>query len=206
MKKERISEFTRQELAHSLFHLMESKPLDRISVRELTDECGIPRSTFYYHFSDIYDLASWGLSMRLIECLSASGECLLWGKGLLRLFRYSKEHHIVCRCAINSAHVWDMADSYCARCMNSVIVGMRKLDGDRNTDPDFLYFLGRFYGHAVLAELIRWLRTDMRQPAEQITAALDFFVRDSIVATLDKVAARPQLASQFLRTPVPRIA
>lgn len=198
MKKERISELTRQELANSLFSLMAKEPLDRISVRKLTEACGVPRSTFYYHFTDIYDLASWGLSSRLIECLSSEGDCLLWGKGLLALFQKSREYHAVCRCAVNSAHVWDMADSYCARCMDSVIVGLKKLDGDRNTDPDFLYFIGRFYGHAILAELVRWFRSDMSQPAESVTAKLDFFVKDNIVAALDKAHDNPQAAKMLM--------
>ena len=56
VKKEMMSEWTRQELCAALFSLMREKPLDKISVREISEACDIPRSTFYYHFTDIYDL------------------------------------------------------------------------------------------------------------------------------------------------------
>jgi AcrR family transcriptional regulator len=36
--------------------LLEDKPLDKITVREIVEECGVSRNTFYYHFHDIYEL------------------------------------------------------------------------------------------------------------------------------------------------------
>ena len=191
MKKELISNWTRTQLMNSLFSLMRQKPLDKISVKEVSERCGIPRSTFYYHFEDIYDLASYAMATRLLECLEEDGTCVLWGKGLLELFRRSRQHYDVCRCAINSSRLWQMADSYCSRCMSGIMVGLRQLDGDRHTDEEFLRFLGVFYGHGVLSALVTWFRGDMRQPEEEICAALDFFVRDNITSTLDKLAACP---------------
>ncbi len=190
MKKELVSELTRQELAAALFAFMRKKPLDKISVKEVSESCGVPRSTFYYHFEDIYDLASWALSHRLLECLGESGDCFLWGDGVLTLFQRCKEHREVCRCAVDSIHVWQMAKSYCDRCMDGIMVGMRKLDGDRNTDPEFLRFLALFYGHAVLSTLINWFRGDMKETPEAMADAVDFIVKDGIVAALDRAQGK----------------
>ena len=35
------------------------KPLDKITINDLTEDCGISRMAFYYHFKDIYDLVEW---------------------------------------------------------------------------------------------------------------------------------------------------
>ena len=35
------------------------KPLSKITVTDITEDCGISRMTFYYHFKDIYDLVEW---------------------------------------------------------------------------------------------------------------------------------------------------
>ena len=45
---------TKQILEESLKKLMLQKPLDKITIRDLTEDCDISRMAFYYHFKDIY--------------------------------------------------------------------------------------------------------------------------------------------------------
>ena len=53
---------TKQELSAALKKMMETRPLNRITVRELVEACGVNRKTFYYHFEDIYALLKWNAS------------------------------------------------------------------------------------------------------------------------------------------------
>lgn len=41
--------------------------LSKVTVSELIRECNINRNTFYYHFSDIYDLLKWMFEQESIE-------------------------------------------------------------------------------------------------------------------------------------------
>ena len=50
---------TKLALEESLKHLLLKKPLDKITINDLTTDCGISRMTFYYHFKDKYDLINW---------------------------------------------------------------------------------------------------------------------------------------------------
>lgn len=52
---------TKHLLTESLKRLMTQKPLNKISIREITEGCGVNRQTFYYHFEDIPDLMAWSL-------------------------------------------------------------------------------------------------------------------------------------------------
>ena len=54
-----MSQITKRALEASLKHLLLSKPLDKITVTDICEDCGISRMTFYYHFRDIYDLVEW---------------------------------------------------------------------------------------------------------------------------------------------------
>ena len=54
-----MSQTTKRALAQSLKHLMEQKPLEKITVVDISEDCGVNRQTFYYHFQDIYDLIEW---------------------------------------------------------------------------------------------------------------------------------------------------
>ena len=46
-------------MATALKDLMEKKPLQDITILEITETCRYHRQTFYYHFSDIKDLLRW---------------------------------------------------------------------------------------------------------------------------------------------------
>lgn len=39
-----------------ILELVEEKPLDKITIQDIANKCGINRNTFYYHFDDIYSL------------------------------------------------------------------------------------------------------------------------------------------------------
>ena len=51
-----MSQITKRALEASLKKLLTKKPLDKITITDITEDCGINRMTFYYHFKDIYDL------------------------------------------------------------------------------------------------------------------------------------------------------
>lgn len=48
-----MSQITKYALENSLKNLLLQKPLDKITISDITDDCGISRMTFYYHFKDI---------------------------------------------------------------------------------------------------------------------------------------------------------
>ena len=50
---------TKAALEASLKKLLLKKPLDKITINDLTTDCGISRMAFYYHFKDIYDVLEW---------------------------------------------------------------------------------------------------------------------------------------------------
>ena len=47
----------RYAIMESLLKLLEERPLSKITVKDIVDDCGINRNTFYYHYQDVLDLA-----------------------------------------------------------------------------------------------------------------------------------------------------
>ena len=47
---------TKRKLKEALMTLMQTKPVNAISVKELTELADVNRGTFYLHYSDIYDM------------------------------------------------------------------------------------------------------------------------------------------------------
>ena len=50
---------TQKALAESLKKLLNRKTLNKITVSDITNDCGVNRQTFYYHFHDVYELVDW---------------------------------------------------------------------------------------------------------------------------------------------------
>ncbi len=54
------SSLTKRTIMDSLMKLLDERPLSKVSIKDIVEDCGINRNTFYYHFSDLPDL---------IECI-----------------------------------------------------------------------------------------------------------------------------------------
>ena len=51
-----MADFTKKAIRNSFLKLLNEKPLKQITVRDIVDDCGVNRNTFYYHFQDIPQL------------------------------------------------------------------------------------------------------------------------------------------------------
>jgi AcrR family transcriptional regulator len=47
---------TKSLLAQSILELVQKKPVEKITVTDITNNCSLKRETFYYHFYDKYEL------------------------------------------------------------------------------------------------------------------------------------------------------
>ena len=54
-------------LAESLIELSTKKPIEKITIKEITDKAGVIRPTFYNHFQDKYELIEWIINHELLE-------------------------------------------------------------------------------------------------------------------------------------------
>lgn len=55
-KQPQVTELTKAKLREAFWHLYTTKPLDKISIKEITDNAGYNRGTFYLYYKDVYDL------------------------------------------------------------------------------------------------------------------------------------------------------
>ena len=85
------SNITKKALAQSLKELGAVKILDKITVADITDRCGVNRQTFYYHFNDKYELLSWIYNQDLFIPLTEDLTFENWVEKLVELFKYMKQ-------------------------------------------------------------------------------------------------------------------
>ena len=79
-------------LAQSLKKLLSTRTLDKITVKDIAEDCGANRQTFYYDFRDIYDLLEWNFcdaTERLIRSGLDHGD---WRSGVKAVTEYLQEN------------------------------------------------------------------------------------------------------------------
>lgn len=62
----------KQTIADTLLKLLDKKSVDKITVKELVNTCGISRQGFYYHFCDIMEVVEWIIAQSLQNAVNAS--------------------------------------------------------------------------------------------------------------------------------------
>lgn len=77
-----MSQITKRALEQSLKNLLREKPLSKITVTDITEDCGISRMTFYYHFKDIYDLVEWACAEDVARALQNKKDLRYLAAGL----------------------------------------------------------------------------------------------------------------------------
>ena len=48
--------FAKQQIKSSFLKLLNERPITQITVKEIVEDCGVNRNSFYYHFQDIPSL------------------------------------------------------------------------------------------------------------------------------------------------------
>ena len=51
-----MAAFTKIAIMRAFESLLSTRQVEKITVKDITDQCGISRNTFYYHYQDIYEV------------------------------------------------------------------------------------------------------------------------------------------------------
>ena len=73
---------TKRALAESLRNLLTKRTIDKITVKDVVEDCGVNRQTFYYHFHDIYELLEWIFEDMIETLLKDQNGSSTWTQGM----------------------------------------------------------------------------------------------------------------------------
>lgn len=102
MKREVTTLNTKKTLSASLKKCMERKPLSKITVTDIVNECGLNRKTFYYHFQDVPDLLKWTLEQEAVDVVKEFDLLNELEAALRFAVNYIRENSHIINCAYDS--------------------------------------------------------------------------------------------------------
>ena len=150
-----MSQLTRKAIMKCTLELAEKKSLKKITVKDIADECGITRSTFYYHFSDIYDVLDGVVQAKIDEFNEEyNGEM---DKVLMRFIEYSIIHRKVWA-NLFDARGREWLEKYVkTRIHYLALLQIRKMSEGYILSIKDVEIICRFYEEAIFGLLIRWI-------------------------------------------------
>lgn len=98
MKHELNSQNTKQMLCDTLLSLLEKKSISKITVSEIVSLCKLNRKTFYYHFSDVYDLFEWYLNNEINTAITLLNPCYDLDNTILYSIQYMNQQTYLRNC------------------------------------------------------------------------------------------------------------
>lgn len=87
-----MTTFTRRAIVETFVELLEERPIDKITVSELAQRCGVSRNTFYYHFGDVYEVVDELFHTEEAHLIEDSDSITTVEEGLRAATRLAAEH------------------------------------------------------------------------------------------------------------------
>lgn len=189
MKNEEMSTQTRNSLAVALKKRMETAEFSKIRVSDLLKDCNIVRSTFYYYFSDIYELLEWMLNTELIGLLEKCDELYTWDQGITMLMEYVRDNSKMCLCAFHSIGRGSLEKMFYKNCY--VLMERFVNTGFSNVEvaSEDKAFIMDFYVRAYVSALAAWLVGGMKKNPQAMVDMIERTVSGGIEDALKRSAA-----------------
>lgn len=180
-----MSQTTKRALEASLKNLLLKKPLDKITIHDIAEDCGINRMTFYYHFKDIYDLVEWSCVEDATKALEGKKTYDTWQEGFLQIFEavlankpfIENVYHSVSR---------EQVEIYLYKVTYNLLIGVveEKATGMtvRQEDKEFI---ANFYKFALVGLMLDWIRSGMRYKPQDIIDKLSCLIQGDITKALN---------------------
>lgn len=153
---------TKAALEASLKKLLLKKPLDKITINDLTTDCGISRMAFYYHFKDIYDLVEWSCLEDATQALQGKKTYETWQEGVLQIFEAVLENKPFIMNVYHSVSR-EQIETYLFHLTHDLLYGVvqEKAKGTGISEAD-QSFIADFYKYSFTGVMLDWIKDGMK--------------------------------------------
>lgn len=167
-----MATFTRKAIMQTFLHILKNKPLDRITVKDICEQCEINRNTFYYYFKDIYDVleAIFEDEVRLV--MDEAKEGVTFHDAYARvaaLILNNREAIMHIYASENGRVLRTYLDAVVTQVVRRFV--LEKAEGYSLDDSD-IAFITAFYSNGIVGSTIKWIERGsmMSRLPENITA------------------------------------
>lgn len=181
-----MSQVTKRALEQSLKNLLLKKPLTKITINDITDDCGINRMTFYYHFKDIYDLVEWSCLEDAKRALDEKKTYETWQQGLLQIFEAVEENKPFILNVYHCVHR-EQVEKYLQPLVDQLLLDViNEKVGDMTVRDEDKQFIAQIYSYIFIGLMLDWIKDNMRTDPQTIVNRLTKLIKGSMSEALSR--------------------
>ncbi len=173
-------------LAESLKELALNNPIEKITVKEITDKGGVIRPTFYNHFQDKYELLEWIIWTDLLEPIRPLIENQMMDEALLLLFmNIEKEKKFYIKAAkLEGQNSFELIARSCVKGILLEII-------EKNPKDKIMKFqwltperIAEYYAQSICSVALVWIKSGLAVSAKELAEIYDYIMKHSIEEVL----------------------
>ena len=181
-----MSQVTKRALEQSLKNLLLKKPLSKITISDLTEDCGMNRMTFYYHFKDIYDLVEWSCLTDAKRALDEKKTYDTWQQGFLQILEAVQANKPFIMNVYHCVHR-EQVEIYLRPLVEDLILNVVNEEaGGLNVRDEDKTFIVQAYSYIFIGIMLDWIKEDMQENPQEIVDRLNKLIKGSIRASLTR--------------------
>ena len=178
---------TKQAMEESLKRLLLQKPLNKITISDITEDCKVNRMTFYYHFRDIYDLVEWSCEEDARRALNGKKTYETWQEGFYRIFQAVEENKPFIMNVYHSVSR-EQVENYLYKVTYDLVAGVvEEKAAEMAVRQEDKEFIAHVWKHAFVGLMLDWIRNDMKGDPQELVTRFSAVIHGSITNALEQV-------------------
>lgn len=176
-------------LAESFKELVKAEPIEKITIREITDKAGVIRPTFYNHFKDKYELLEWIIRTEIVEPILPLLQEGRIREGFTKAFQNAEKEKDFYKnaCKLEGQNSFRMITQ---NCIQEILSGfMKEQVGDKAKLHNWLTsdYLAEYYAQSMSYVVSRWLESDFALPSSEVANLYYYILNNSMEEILAKM-------------------
>ncbi len=179
---------TKELLADSLKELSTQKPVDKITVKEIAQNCGFTSKTFYNHFQDKYDLIAWIYSTSTEKIMDKIGkDGYEWRDTLRDGFKYFLDNREFLKNLAANTKGQDSFINYVAQFNVKVLSDYVKRSKNLESLPPDVEIFVKVYCYGTVCAFCEMLTKEISMPDEECILLIEKSLPEPLKKYLYKI-------------------
>lgn len=177
-------------LAESFKELARKRPIEKITIKEITDLAGVIRPTFYNHFQDKYELLEWIVTTDLLHPIEPLLQNGMISEGLVLLFtNIEKDGEFYARVIKQEGQ--NSFVEIARTCVEKVLADVigKAYEGKK---PRYAWLtpkrIAAYYAQSMCHIAITWIQSGMTIPAKELAEIYGYMIGHSLKDIVEGVS------------------
>ena len=181
-------QYTKKIIQEEFIKILNERPLNKITVKDIASACDINRNTFYYYYTDIYAILSEIFQTELQIVIDEYNDTLSWEESLIVATKFSLQNKTAIYHVYNSMqkeeledYLFNVSGNIMSRYVEKVSDGISASSGDKK-------LIASFYQCALTEMVLRWIASGMKEDPDTIIRRIGWLFDGHIALSLKRSA------------------